>query len=148
MLRLPSMLAEFALTFLIIGLLTGCGIFAYSGDSGDNREQLSLNPADSASPEEPTSSVVPLVPGQSKHRLRFSSIEIDWLVPSVPVDGFVDLIPYTRRRVFTSCEVEMEFLIKLFIDFSKSLEHVNDTVFLLTKGPGMNDIGMRWNLIS
>jgi len=111
MLRLPSMLAKFALTFLIIGLLTGCGIFAYSGDSGDNREQLSLNPADSASPEEPTSSVVPLVPGQSKHRLRFSSIEIDWLVPSVPVDGFVisygfEDEPLTNRVTVPISELE------------------------------------------
>ena len=89
MLNLPTAAAKFALTFLIIGLLTGCGIFAHFGDGTDNREQLSLNSSDSANPEEATSSVVPLVPGQSEHRPRFSSIEIDWLVPSVPVDGFV-----------------------------------------------------------
>jgi len=89
MLRLHSSVAKFALTCLTIGLLTGCGIFETSRSSTDNRDQLSRNPSDSSNSQKSTSSEVPLVPGHSEHRPRFSSIEIDWLVPSVPVDGFV-----------------------------------------------------------
>jgi hypothetical protein len=89
MLRLPSSVAKFALTCLTLGLLTGCGIFGTSRPSTDNRDQLSRNPPNSANSQEATSSVVPLVPGHSEHRPHFSSIEIEWLVPAVPVDGFV-----------------------------------------------------------
>ena len=89
MLRLPNTVAKFGVTYLIIGLLTGCGIFGPSQPSTDNRGPLSQNRSDTANFQEATGSVVPLVPGHSEHRQPFSSIEIVWLVPSVPVDGFV-----------------------------------------------------------
>jgi hypothetical protein len=89
MLRLPSSVAKFALTSLTFGLLTGCGIFESSRSSTDNRDELSRDTSNSPNSKEATGSEVSLVPGHSEHRTRFSSIEIDWLVPSVHVDGFV-----------------------------------------------------------
>ena len=89
MLNLPRKVAKFTLPCLTIGLLTGCGLFGPFRSGTDDGEQRSQNLFESANSREATSSVVPLVPGHSEHRPRFSSLEIVWLVPSAPVDGFV-----------------------------------------------------------
>lgn len=81
------------LTHLMVATLltvqTGCSLTGSIGLSDKQLPQESHDSTESPPGEQSELSLVPLRRGEKGYRQRYSSVEIAWLIPREPVDGFI-----------------------------------------------------------
>lgn len=73
----------------LFSVMTGCSLTESIGLSDKQLPQDNHDSSESPPGEQTELSLVPLRRGEKGNRQRYSSVEIAWLVPREPVDGFI-----------------------------------------------------------
>lgn len=73
----------------LLTVMTGCSLIESIGLSDKKLPQHNLDSPKSPPEEQGELSLVPLRRGEKGYRQRYSSVEIAWLIPREPVDGFI-----------------------------------------------------------
>lgn len=87
----------------LLSVMTGCSLTESIGLSDKQLPQENDDSSESPPGEQTELSLVPFRRGEKGYRQRYSSVEIAWLIPREPVDGFI--IKYDLEEEGASHEV-------------------------------------------